>query len=72
MYRFARDEGIDLDEPGTQLRKMSHEELRVPRSLIWKLRQVFVIQLEEARAECKGVTQLSACSRKFSAKRFST
>ena len=57
MYRFARDEGIDLDELRTRLRKMSDEDLlqfgKAARFMCRDKspRQVFVIQLEEARAE---------------------
>jgi hypothetical protein len=57
MYRFARNEGIDLEELRRRLRKMSDEELmrfgKAGRSLCRDKspRQVFVIQLEEARAE---------------------
>jgi hypothetical protein len=57
MYRFARDEGIDLDELRTRLRKMPDDELlRFGQAAQFlcrdkSARQVFVIQLEEARVE---------------------
>jgi hypothetical protein len=55
--RFARNEGIDLEELRTRLRKMNDEELirfgKAARSMCRDKapRQVFVIQLEEAKAE---------------------
>lgn len=58
MYRFARDEGIvDLEELRSRLGKMSDEELvRFGKAARFMCRdkeprRVFVIQLEEARAE---------------------
>ena len=59
MYRFARDEDVDLDELRTRLRRMSDEELlRFGKAARFMCsdkspRQVFVVQLEEARAEWK-------------------
>ena len=57
LYRFARDEDLDLEELRARLRKMTDDDLlrfgkaarfmccdKVPR-------QVFVTQLDEARAE---------------------
>ena len=57
MYRFARDEEIDLDELRSRLRKMTDQDLlRFGKAARFMCRdksprQVFVIQLEEARAE---------------------
>jgi hypothetical protein len=57
MYRFAQDEVIDQDELRTQLRKMTDEDLlRFGKAARFMCRdksprQVFVIQLAEARAE---------------------
>jgi hypothetical protein len=57
MYRFARNDGIDLDELRTRLRKMTDDDLlRFGKAARFMCRdksprQVFVIQLEEARAE---------------------
>jgi hypothetical protein len=57
MYRFARNEEINLDELRTRLGKMTDEDLllfgKAARFMCrdkspW---QVFVIQLEEARSE---------------------
>ena len=53
MYDSARDEGIDLDELRTRLRKISDEDLprfgKAARSMRQDKspRQVFVIQFEE-------------------------
>ena len=57
MYRFACDDGIDLEQLQARLRKMSDEDLvRFGKAARFmgrdkEPRQVFVIQLEEARAE---------------------
>jgi hypothetical protein len=57
MYRFARNEEIDLDELRTRLRKMTDEDLlrfgKAARFICRdkSARQAFVVQLEEARAE---------------------
>jgi hypothetical protein len=57
MYRFARDEGIDLEQLQARLRKMSEDDLvRFGKAARFMCRdkeprQMFVIQLEEARAE---------------------
>ena len=57
MYRFARNEEIDLDELRTRLRKMTDEDLlRFVKAARFMCRdksprQAFVVQLEEARAE---------------------
>jgi hypothetical protein len=57
MYRFARDEEIDLDELRTRLRKMTDEDLlRFGKAARFMCRdksprEVFLVQLEEARAE---------------------
>jgi hypothetical protein len=56
MYRFARNEEIDLDELRAWLRRMSDEDLlRFGKAARFMCsdkppRQVFVIQLEEATA----------------------
>jgi hypothetical protein len=58
VHRFARYEGIDLDELRTRLRKTSDEGLvRFGKAARFVCRdksplQVFVIQLDEARVEC--------------------
>jgi hypothetical protein len=57
MYRFARNEEIDLEELRTRLRKMTDEDLlRFGKAARFMCRdkspgQAFVIQLEEARSE---------------------
>jgi hypothetical protein len=57
LYRFAREEEIDLDELRTRLRKTTDEDLlRFGKAARFMCRdkvplQVFVIQLDEARAE---------------------
>jgi hypothetical protein len=57
MYRFARDEGIDLEDLRARLRKMTDEDLvrfgKAARFMCGDKspRQAFVIQLEEAGAE---------------------
>ena len=58
MYRFARDEDVDLDELRTRLRKMTDEQLRFEKAARFMCRdksprKVFLVQLEEARAEWK-------------------
>jgi hypothetical protein len=59
MYRFARDEEIDLNELRTWLRKMTDEDLlRFGKAARFMCRdqsprQAFVVQLEGARAEWK-------------------
>jgi hypothetical protein len=56
MYRFTRNEELDLAELRTRLRRMSDEELlRFGKAAPFMCRdksprQVFVIQLEEARS----------------------
>ena len=57
MYRFARDEAIDLDELRTRLRKMTDDDfLRFGKAARFMCRDkvrrhVFVVQADEARAE---------------------
>jgi hypothetical protein len=64
MYRFARDDEIDLDELRTRLRKMTDEDLlrfgKAARFMCQdkSAREVFVIQLEEARAEWRRRTSV--------------
>ena len=60
MYRFARNEEIDLEELRARLRKMTDDDLlhfgKAARFMCRDKspRQVFVIQAEEARAEWRG------------------
>lgn len=67
MYRFARNDGFDLadlDELRVPLRKMSDDELvRFGKAarFTWRdksPRQVFVVQLEEARARWRRHPEL--------------
>jgi hypothetical protein len=63
VYRFARNEGIDLDELRARLRKMNDDQLirfgKAARSMCRddEPRQVSVIQLEEARAESSNASR---------------